>query len=127
MTIMQNLQLTGFFNNPGDDGIIESEGSPGENDGSGGRIKKPSVKDEIKSYVDKFDVFKSSRYVLKSVVCHKGSSVYTGHYVCFVRKEIEGKDSWVLFNDEKVVLANDDSNMKDIVNNGYLYFYAREG
>jgi ubiquitin carboxyl-terminal hydrolase 5/13 len=46
------------------------------------------------------------------------------HYVAFIRKGISGADSpsWVLFNDEKVVQANDIEEMKKFA---YVYFFQR--
>lgn len=45
------------------------------------------------------------------------------HYVAFIRKNLpdEGK-SWVLYNDEKVVKANDVEEMKKFA---YVYFFER--
>jgi ubiquitin carboxyl-terminal hydrolase 5/13 len=82
-----------------------------------------------------------ARYELRSIVCHKGSSVHAGyvfmlkiglysllilnrHYVAFVRKALPGQSglSWVLFNDEKVVKAEDIQEMKKYA---YLYFFSR--
>ncbi|ORY84284.1 hypothetical protein BCR37DRAFT_397685 [Protomyces lactucae-debilis] len=42
-------------------------------------------------------------YTCKALACHKGSSVHAGHYVAFVKKQVDGQSDWVLFNDEKVV------------------------
>ena len=45
------------------------------------------------------------------------------HYVAFIRKKIPGKDvSWVLYNDEEVVQANDVQEMKKYA---YVYFFQR--
>ncbi len=46
------------------------------------------------------------------------------HYVAFIRKEIPGEgESWVLFNDEKVVKAEGDVDaMKKFA---YVYFFER--
>ncbi|KAE8156462.1 hypothetical protein BDV40DRAFT_281131 [Aspergillus tamarii] len=65
-----------------------------------------------------------ARYELRSIVCHKGSSVHAGHYVAFVRKTLPGQSelSWVMFNDEKVVKAGDIQEMKKYA---YLYFFSR--
>ncbi|GAB1202766.1 hypothetical protein APSETT445_001387 [Aspergillus pseudonomiae] len=65
-----------------------------------------------------------ARYELRSIVCHKGSSVHAGHYVAFVRKNLPGQSelSWVMFNDEKVVKAEDIQEMKKYA---YLYFFSR--
>ncbi|ODV61252.1 ubiquitin-specific protease UBP14 [Ascoidea rubescens DSM 1968] len=113
-----------LFSNPEDDGVLDEVCDGGGNN----KLKKstkPSMKEEIEAFVKEFSEEKSSEYYLKSVVCHKGTSIYTGHYVCFVRREIEGRESWVLFNDEKVVLANDENNLREIMNNGYLFIYVR--
>jgi len=46
------------------------------------------------------------------------------HYVAFIQKHIPGKqgESWVLFNDEKVVQAVDVDEMKKFA---YVYFFRR--
>lgn len=46
------------------------------------------------------------------------------HYVAFIRKEIpeDKTTSWVLYNDEKVVKANDAEEMKKFA---YVYFFKR--
>ncbi|KAI9772111.1 MAG: hypothetical protein M1840_001399 [Geoglossum simile] len=63
-----------------------------------------------------------ARFQLHSIVCHKGGSIHSGHYVAFIRKDITGGhgDSWVLFNDEKVVEAVDVEEMKKFA---YIYFF----
>ncbi|PKY02892.1 ubiquitinyl hydrolase [Aspergillus campestris IBT 28561] len=65
-----------------------------------------------------------ARYQLRSIICHKGSSVHAGHYVAFVRKPLPGQDqpTWVMFNDEKVVAVEDIQEMKKFA---YLYFLVR--
>ena len=66
-----------------------------------------------------------ANFQLSSIVCHKGASIHTGHYVAFVRKMIpeEGPHKqWVLFNDEKVVKAADVDEMKRFA---YVYFFER--
>lgn len=68
---------------------------------------------------------KPARFSLKSIVCHKGSSIHAGHYVAFVKKmlQAEGKEGWVLFNDEKVALGADAEEMKKFA---YIYFFRRQ-
>ena len=44
------------------------------------------------------------------------------HYVAFIRKRIEDRESWVLFNDEKVVEVVDVDEMKKFA---YVYFFKR--
>ncbi|KAK5138090.1 hypothetical protein LTR08_005888 [Meristemomyces frigidus] len=64
-----------------------------------------------------------AKFSLRSIVCHKGSSIHAGHYVAFVKKEIPGKgEGWVLFNDEKVALGADAEEMKKFA---YVYFFRR--
>lgn len=62
----------------------------------------------------------TASYELKAVICHKGNSPHTGHYVVFIKHE----GGWVLFNDEKVVKCQQTS-LKDMVNCGYVYFFAK--
>jgi ubiquitin carboxyl-terminal hydrolase 5/13 len=61
-------------------------------------------------------------YHLSSIVCHKGASIHAGHYVAFIRKELLEGQTWVLFNDEKVVKAVDVEEMKKFA---YVYFFER--
>ena len=64
-----------------------------------------------------------AKFELQSIVCHKGASIHTGHYVAFIRKQIEDEGrQWVLFNDEKVVEAVDAEEMKKFA---YVYFFRR--
>lgn len=46
------------------------------------------------------------------------------HYVAFIRKPLPDQDglSWVMFNDEKVVKAEEVQRMK---NTAYMYFFTR--
>ncbi|GAW13099.1 hypothetical protein ANO14919_024770 [Xylariales sp. No.14919] len=65
-----------------------------------------------------------ANFQLQSIVCHKGTSIHAGHYVAFIRKQIDPSDKpkWVLFNDEKVVEAGDVEEMKKTA---YVYFFNR--
>ncbi|KAK3332749.1 hypothetical protein B0T19DRAFT_110833 [Cercophora scortea] len=63
-----------------------------------------------------------ANFELKSIVCHKGTSIHAGHYVAFIKKELSGEPSWVLFNDEKVVKVVDVDEMKKFA---YVYFFRR--
>lgn len=62
-----------------------------------------------------------AQYRLKSFISHKGPSVHSGHYVTTIRQD---DGSWVLFNDEKVVKAEGESNEK-MKSLAYLYIYER--
>jgi ubiquitin carboxyl-terminal hydrolase 5/13 len=46
------------------------------------------------------------------------------HYVAFVRKTVGPDDTWVLFNDEKVVNAAT-SNVDEMKKFAYVYFFMR--
>ncbi|KAL2261413.1 hypothetical protein VTK26DRAFT_4208 [Humicola hyalothermophila] len=63
-----------------------------------------------------------AKFQLQSIVCHKGTSIHTGHYVAFIRKKLGDEVSWVLFNDEKVVKVVDVEEMKKFA---YIYFFKR--
>ncbi|KAM5372815.1 hypothetical protein ACJA88_008952 [Fusarium oxysporum] len=63
-------------------------------------------------------------FQLRSIVCHKGTSIHAGHYVAFIRKALGDANvpTWVLFNDEKVVEAYDVDEMRKFA---YVYFFKR--
>lgn len=63
-----------------------------------------------------------AKYHVKAMACHKGSSIHAGHYVAFVKKQVDGKDDWVLFNDEKVVRGVD---WQEASKTAYVYFFQR--
>ena len=46
--------------------------------------------------------------------------MHSGHYVAHIRTE----EGWVLFNDEKVVKADEES-VKELKKLAYLYFFER--
>ncbi|EJD06187.1 ubiquitinyl hydrolase [Fomitiporia mediterranea MF3/22] len=62
-----------------------------------------------------------ARYRLKAFISHKGPSVHSGHYVAHIKTEKEG---WVLFNDEKVVRADDES-VRELKKLAYLYVFEQ--
>ncbi|KAG7095273.1 hypothetical protein E1B28_006046 [Marasmius oreades] len=59
-------------------------------------------------------------YKLMAFISHKGPSVHSGHYVAHVRKD----ERWVLYNDEKVVKADEES-VKELKKLAYLYIFER--
>ncbi|POS85123.1 hypothetical protein EPUL_001828 [Erysiphe pulchra] len=63
-------------------------------------------------------------FQLSSIICHKGASIHSGHYVAFIRKKDPENDllTWALYNDEKVMQANDIEEMKKFA---YVYFFQR--
>ncbi|KAG8831395.1 hypothetical protein FRC17_003221 [Serendipita sp. 399] len=67
-----------------------------------------------------------ARYRLKAFISHKGPSVHSGHYVAHIRLEVNdaGEEDWVLFNDEKVVKADQES-VESLKPLAYLYIFER--
>ena len=109
-----NRALDWVFSHPDDPGDFSEDNPSG-----GGLVSAPRKKELAGSgeLPAKFD--------LQSIVCHKGASIHAGHYVAFIRKQVpdEGEQkSWVLFNDEKVVKAEDVGEMKKFA---YVYFFRR--
>ncbi|KAJ2922163.1 hypothetical protein H1R20_g14933, partial [Candolleomyces eurysporus] len=91
-----------LFSHPDDTG----EDAPSTSSASGGEATKkevPGIKEVPVTYK------------LKAFISHKGPSVHSGHYVAHIRvpnlNSVAGddEDSWVLFNDEKVVKADRES------------------
>ena len=108
-----------LFSNPDDDGNIEDI------------ISKPStnIKEENnnlkKELLDQgYASDHRTKYALSAIVCHKGSSPHTGHYVVYIKKLVGQESKWVLFNDEKVVIA-DEASLSDAKENAYIYFFDR--
>ncbi|EIE79712.1 hypothetical protein RO3G_04417 [Rhizopus delemar RA 99-880] len=61
---------------------------------------------------------------LKSAVCHKGSSPYSGHYIAYSRQV----DNWIKFDDmnkeNRVSLIKEETKMfADLAENAYIIFY----
>ncbi|KAG5651892.1 hypothetical protein H0H81_007049 [Sphagnurus paluster] len=65
-----------------------------------------------------------ARYRLKAFISHKGPSVHSGHYVAHIRVGAGKGEDWVLFNDEKVVKADEES-VRELKKLAYLYFFER--
>ncbi|KAI0388658.1 ubiquitin carboxyl-terminal hydrolase 14 [Xylariaceae sp. FL0594] len=93
----------------------DEQGDLGEESGAGGEKKETAPAGSADLPVT---------FELRSIVCHKGTSIHTGHYVAFIRKQLDAADKpkWVLFNDEKVVEAGDVEEMKKTA---YVYFFSR--
>lgn len=108
-----NAAVEWLFSNPDDDGVIEVD-------------RTKSTAEARLSLMEKLTLAPATggNYKLKAIVCHKGSSPHTGHYVAYIRLNIDNQERWVLFNDEKVVLC-DESSMKEVGANGYLYFFEK--
>ncbi|KAL8703553.1 MAG: hypothetical protein Q9201_003257 [Fulgogasparrea decipioides] len=99
------------FSHPNDQGDFEDEAKDNVANADSGRAMAGSS--EV-----------PARFRLRSIVCHKGASIHAGHYVAFIRKAVpdEASESWVLYNDEKVVKAVDVEEMKKFA---YVYFFQR--
>lgn len=66
-----------------------------------------------------------AKYRLKAFISHKGPSVHSGHYVAHIRfGSSSEEEQWVLFNDEKVVKADQES-VDALKQLAYLYIYER--
>ncbi|KAL2756071.1 hypothetical protein ACRALDRAFT_2104451 [Sodiomyces alcalophilus JCM 7366] len=103
-----------LFSHPDDQGIFDDgDAAPAAADSS--QPKEPVGSASL-----------PARFQLQSIVCHKGTSIHAGHYVAFIRKALPNQEgdstSWVLFNDEKVVLAGDVEEMRKFA---YVYFFKR--
>ncbi|KAJ5750798.1 hypothetical protein N7533_007826 [Penicillium manginii] len=92
-------------------------------DGSGDQFDTNTNDTPAQQGTPGFDSLPAS-YQLRSIVCHKGTSVHAGHYVALVRKVLPNQDqlSWVMFNDEKVVKFDD---IEGIKKTAYMYFFTR--
>lgn len=108
-----NAAVEWLFTNPGDDGELKDV------------IPKVDVaKERSELSQSLMQIPSAGDYHVKAVVCHKGTTPHTGHYVVFIKKIINGTSQWVLYNDEKVVIC-DDNSLEDIKNNGYIYFFEK--
>ncbi|KAL8968619.1 MAG: hypothetical protein Q9183_002377 [Haloplaca sp. 2 TL-2023] len=108
-----NRAVDWVFSHPDDQGDFEDGTSGNERSDVGGAGQAMAGSEEL-----------PARFRLRSIVCHKGASIHAGHYVAFIRTNIPDEDfeSWVLYNDEKVVKAADVDEMKKFA---YVYFFHR--
>ncbi|ODV78102.1 ubiquitinyl hydrolase [Suhomyces tanzawaensis NRRL Y-17324] len=111
-----NAAVEWLFANPDDDGVIDEAAKPALDVA----LEKRALTEELLNQSTS-----NGKYELQSVICHKGTSPHTGHYVVFIKKIIDGQDRWVLFNDEKVVVC-DENNLLDMRDNGYIYIFNRK-
>lgn len=106
-----NAAVEWLFTHPDDDGEIPSQ-----------PVKVNLSEEKPKLIEELTNTSVNPQYNLKSIICHKGTSPHTGHYVIFIKKLINNQEKWVLFNDEKVVEC-DESNIEDMKTNGYIYIF----
>ncbi|GAA6016937.1 hypothetical protein JCM11491_006918 [Sporobolomyces phaffii] len=112
-----NRAVEWLFSHPDDDGtIVESSSSSSTTTKSRGSSDLPA------------------RYRLKTFISHKGPSVHSGHYVSHVwtgqaDETGQGRGSWVLFNDEKVVRAGPgqggEASASEWMEKAYVYLFER--
>lgn len=104
-----NTSVEWVFNNMDDDGELEEENQESS--------------ENAREYGDPDASL--AQYTLRAVICHKGNSVQSGHYVAFIKKNVDGQVKWVLYNDEKIVVADDIANIEEIKKNGYVYLFSK--
>ena len=63
----------------------------------------------------------SGKYALKAIVSHLGKNTGCGHYVCHVKKMVDGQPTWVLCNDAKIAMS-----ASPPFELGYLYLFERK-
>ncbi|ODV96661.1 hypothetical protein PACTADRAFT_48487 [Pachysolen tannophilus NRRL Y-2460] len=117
------LAVAWLFENPADDGNLPDDEEEEEEEEVGQSVSQDQI---IEQMIKESKANPSSKnYKLKAIICHKGTSIHSGHYVAFILKNINGENKWVLFNDEKVVLQ-DQANLKEMEQNGYVYVFVRD-
>lgn len=100
-----------IFANPDDDGKLPEPAQP-----------RKTSEQQLEDLLVQPDM--GGEYSLMGVICHKGTSIHSGHYVAFIKKHVDGHAAWVLFNDEKVV-AVDESVLSEVEVSGYIYLYEK--
>lgn len=110
-----NASVEWLLANPDDDGVIET---------SKPIINIAKENETLKQELLEQNPSGNGKYALKAVICHKGSSPHTGHYVVYIKKLIDNQLRWVLFNDEKVVVC-DEVSISDVTENGYIYVFQK--
>ncbi|KAH0427426.1 ubiquitin carboxyl-terminal hydrolase [Colletotrichum camelliae] len=99
-----------LFSHPDDQGVFDDEEAPA------------AASDPAAPKPEAGSAAAPAKYQLQSISCHKGTSIHAGHYVAFIRKDVDGHPAWVLFNDEKVVEAAEIEEMRKFA---YVYFFKR--
>ncbi|GAA5848588.1 hypothetical protein JCM8547_004563 [Rhodosporidiobolus lusitaniae] len=106
-----------LFSHPDDDGTITTSASSSSASPSSSNLPGSSTL--------------PAKYRLKSFISHKGPSVHSGHYVAHVwtgqaDQSGQGKGGWVLFNDEKVVRADEGEQAASrLMLLAYVYVFER--
>lgn len=101
------------FAHPDDDGSMEAVG--------GSAVSVKEVEARVRSRLLREGLSTPSRYGLRAVICHKGLLPMTGHYVVYVR----AGERWVLFNDDKVVEAEDAEVLREMRKTSYVFAWEQ--
>lgn len=120
--------------------LFENSGDAGDDEEMGEASSAPAVKERTIGGNSNLP----ARYKFKGFISHKGPSVHSGHYVAHIHKPEsdrigerldQNEDSWVFFNDEKVVRApktspstrdvDSDVGVKGLSKLAYIYFWER--
>lgn len=65
----------------------------------------------------------NKKYKLYGVISHEGDNISNGHYIFTKKTEI---NNGIIYNDSKVTTITD-FNTNEVVRNGYMFIYKREG
>ena len=62
---------------------------------------------------------REGKYQLVGFISHVGKTTGSGHYVCHIKKKVEGEgERWVIHNDRKIAISQNPPR-----EHGYLYLY----
>lgn len=68
-----------------------------------------------------FESTTETKFKLRCIVAHKGTSIHCGHYVVYLEK----KGKWYLYNDEKVVELEGSISTNQDAAMGYIFLLER--
>jgi len=74
---------------------------------------------DLKRFMTQYSQDSNTEYNLYAVIVHYGSTVFSGHYVAFVKIE----DVWWLFDDTECVEVDSSLVLKQ---NAYMLFYQKK-
>lgn len=61
------------------------------------------------------------QYILKAIIVHRGSSLSSGHYICYIKNGF----IWICCDDEKIKRIKYSMMKEDVEKNGYLFLFSR--
>ncbi|CAB3408075.1 unnamed protein product [Caenorhabditis bovis] len=62
-------------------------------------------------------------YILASVVCHRGSSLHSGHYVAYIMDK--AVNTWLCCSDDDIMEVSEAHVLRRASEGGYLFFYNK--